>query len=79
VCRVTQTSPSAGESNGRPPVPSAGQERAMIRGMARTYGVMAWYGRATRRWWAVCGGRLVEGERPELLEEAVIRARGWRP
>jgi hypothetical protein len=35
----------------------------------------AWYGEATRHWWAMLGGRLVERETAAALAETITR---WR-
>ncbi|MBO2456547.1 hypothetical protein [Actinomadura violacea] len=40
------------------------------------YGVTAWFGHHTRKWWALVDQRdLVEGTTPERLGEAIMAAR----
>ncbi|MFF5263959.1 hypothetical protein ACFY4C_33955 [Actinomadura viridis] len=47
--------------------PTWDEERAAIRYLHTEYGVIAWYGRATRRWWAAAGGQLVDAATFEEL------------
>jgi hypothetical protein len=43
--------------------------------------VVAWYGHATRAWWAMVpvrrDMRLVEALSPRELREAIVNAQGW--
>ncbi|MFI0354493.1 hypothetical protein [Actinomadura sp. 9N407] len=57
--------------------PSPGEQLVTVRAMRERYGVLAWYGQATGAWWALAGGRLVEGQHPQHLAEVLDRGRGW--
>lgn len=50
--------------------------RAEIRELECRYGVVAWFGFHTRRWWALVEGRLVEAATPARLANAVVAVRG---
>lgn len=50
--------------------------RAEIRDLECRFGVVAWFGFHTRRWWALAEGRLVEAATPAGLADAVIAIRG---
>jgi hypothetical protein len=64
---------------------SASQEttrRPVVTEIEREFsGVVAWYGHATRAWWAMVrvrgDVRLVEALNPRELREAIVNARGW--
>jgi hypothetical protein len=49
---------------------------AEIRDLERRFGVVAWFGFHTRRWWAVVEGRLVEAATPASLADAVMAVLG---
>ncbi len=50
--------------------------RAEIRELECRYGVVAWFGFHTRRWWALVEGRLVEAATPAGLANAVVAVLG---
>lgn len=50
--------------------------RAEIRELEQRFGVVAWFGFHTRRWWALVGDRLVEAATPAGLADAVMAVRG---
>ena len=56
------------------------QEDEATRALARHYGVMVWFGRHTREWWAMVDNRVLVGARcPEQLGHAIAAAqRGSR-
>jgi hypothetical protein len=52
------------------------------RGLSESFpGVVAWYGKATRSWWAMVPlgerGRLVEAINPVELRKAIVSANAW--
>lgn len=50
--------------------------RAEAARLREQYGVEAWFGHHTRKWWALVDRRtLVEGMTPERLGEAIVAAR----
>ncbi|GAA1792741.1 hypothetical protein GCM10009735_25800 [Actinomadura chokoriensis] len=50
--------------------------RAEVRELEQRFGVVAWFGFHTRRWWALVGDRLVEAATPAGLADAVMAVRG---
>ncbi|GAA1883765.1 hypothetical protein GCM10009736_59660 [Actinomadura bangladeshensis] len=58
------------------PVDTGPLIRAEIGELERRFGVVAWFGFHTRRWWALVEGRLVEAATPAGLAEAVMAVRG---
>lgn len=50
--------------------------RAEIGELERRFGVVAWFGFHTRRWWALVDGRLVEAATPAGLADAVMAVLG---
>jgi hypothetical protein len=49
---------------------------AEIRELERRFGVVAWFGFHTRRWWALVDGRLVEAATPAGLADTVMALLG---
>lgn len=64
--------PPPGDTAGLDPAPIRG---ALIAELRDRYGVVAWFGFHTRRWWALAEDRLVEAETPDRLVGAVMAAR----
>ena len=50
-------------------------QRAEVAELRARYGVTAWFGFHTRRWWALDDDRLIEGATPDRLASAVMAAR----
>ena len=54
----------------------AADQRAEAERLQARYGALVWWGRHTREFWAVVDRvRLVEGETPDQLGEAILAAR----
>lgn len=58
------------------PIDTGPLVRAEIRELERRFGVVAWFGFHTRRWWALVDGRLIEAATPAGLADAVMAVRG---
>ncbi|MFF5265404.1 hypothetical protein ACFY4C_41530 [Actinomadura viridis] len=59
----------------QPDPPSGNEEQAVARHMRAEYGVIAWYGHATGRWWPMQAGQLVDARTPDDLRNTLSGGR----
>ncbi|WP_147339500.1 hypothetical protein [Actinomadura spongiicola] len=58
--------------------PGSWDYATVVRALEYRYGVCAWHGPYTGRWWAMVDGRcLVEADTPGQLGERIVSARSW--